>query len=241
MYILFKAVSEREQGIVQTIGRVLNYTVGQLPDTHNDIADYNHLNPKVLPENVALAWKFFGAYRDLISVRSGTLQNEQLQIIASSEATGEKEKYYFTEDDKANATAFMKEIMRMMVDEVYDKRFVQANLSSSILEASTWIEQRKEAEAYNLDSNVSVPMLSALAASRGITVSEMVVKVNSALAAYNDKIAELLANKQAREQEIKACQSIADCNRLLHNRFDMTMPGGQQQAEGITTGSKFDL
>jgi predicted DNA-binding ribbon-helix-helix protein len=241
MYILFKAVNEQQQGIVQTVGRVLNYTVGQLIDTHTDIADYNHLNPKVLPENVALAWKFFGTYRDYISVRTGTLQNEQLQIINSAEATGEKEKYFLTDEDKANAAEFMKAVMRMMLDEVYDKRFVQANLTSSTLESSTWAEQRKEAEAYNADSSAPVPMLTALAQSRAITVAEMVEKVNSAIAAYNDKIAQLLANKQAREQEIKACQTVADCNRMLHNRFDLTMPGGQQQAEGITTGSKFDL
>jgi hypothetical protein len=95
MYILFKAVSERQQGIVQTIGRQLTYTVGHIPDSHADIADFNHLNPKVLPENVALAWKFFGAYQNSISVKAGTLQNEQLQILSSSEPTGEKTKYYF--------------------------------------------------------------------------------------------------------------------------------------------------
>ena len=52
MYILFKAVNEREQGIVQTVGRVLNYTVGYLPETHTDIADYIHLKPKTLTEEV---------------------------------------------------------------------------------------------------------------------------------------------------------------------------------------------
>lgn len=241
MYILFKAVNDRQQGIVQTVGRILQFTVGQLPETHTDIADYIHLNPRVLPEEVALAWKFFGAYKNSISVRAGTLQNEQLQILGSAEATGEKEKYYFTEADKVNATAFMKEVMRMMLDEVYDKRFVQENLTSSSLESSTWVEQRKEAEAYNKDQSAPIPMLTALANSRGITVQEMVEKVNAAVVAYNERIAQLLANKQAREQEIKMCQSIADCNRLLHNRFDLTMPVQQQQDEGITTGSKFDL
>lgn len=233
MYILFKAVSEREQGIVQTIGRQLLYTVGFIPDTHSDIADFAHLKPKVLPENVALCWKYFAAYRNNISVKAGTLQNEQLQLLNSSEPTGEKMKYYFTEEDKANTTEFMKALMLYMLDEVYDKRFVQANLPPSNLEGATWSQQKAEAQAYALDPSASVPMLTALAEARGITVDAMATKVNNALANFNTTIALLLATKQARQQEIKACESIADCNRVLHRRFDIHMPIAQMQDEGI--------
>jgi hypothetical protein len=233
MYILFKAVSERQQGIVQTIGRQLTYTVGHIPDSHADIADFNHLNPKVLPENVALAWKFFGAYQNSISVKAGTLQNEQLQILSSSEPTGEKIKYYFTEDDIANATAFMKELIRYMLDEVYDKRFVQANLPPSGLEGASWPQQRAEAQAYSQDANASVPMLTALAAARNITVAEMATKVLTAVSNYNNTLSQLYANKQVRIEQIKACSSIADCNRMLHRHFDMHMPVKQMVDEGI--------
>ena len=233
MYILFKAVSERQQGIVQTIGRQLTYTIGQVPDTHAEIADFMHLNPRVLPENVALAWKFFGAYSNSISVRAGTLQNEQLQILASAEPGAEKVKYFLTEEDQANTTAFMKELMRYMLDEVYDKRFGQANLPPSGLEAATWAQQRAEAQAYSQDSNASVPMLTMLAAARNITVSEMANKVLTAIASYNNAVAELIARKQSRIEIIKACNSIADCNRVFHRHFDMCMPLKQMQDEEL--------
>lgn len=242
MYILFKAVSEREQGIVQTIGRQLLYTIGFVPDTHTDIAEFAHLKPKVLSENVALAWKFFGAYQNSISVKAGSLQNEQLQLLNSSEPTGEKVRYHFTEEDIANTVVFMKDLMTYMLDEVYDKRFVQANLPPSNLEGATWAQQKAEAQAYTADPSASVPMLTALADARGITVAEMVAKVNTAVADFNATIATLLANKQARRQEIKACSSIADCNRLLHRRFDLHMPVAQMQDEGlINEPTKLDL
>lgn len=241
MYILFKAVSEREQGIVQTVGRILNYTVGYLPETHTDIADYIHLKPKTLPDNVAMAWKFFGAYKNSISVRPNTLQSDQLELALSWEPGVEKTKYYFTEDDKANTVAFMKEMMRLMLDEVYDKRFVAANMPPSDLEGATWTQQKAEADALEKDPNAFVPTLTVLAAARGITVEEMAAKVKTAVAAFTQRIADLLAKKQVVEQEIKACASIADCNRLLHNRFDISVTNDQREDEGITTSSKLDL
>ena len=241
MYILFKAVNAQQLGAVQIVGRILQYTVGFLPDTHTDIIDFAHLNPRVIDEDVALAWKFFGAYNENISVRADTLQNAQLQVVSSTEANGDKVKYYFTDADKTNTTAFMREIMRMMLDEVYDKRFTKTNYRVSELEASTWAQQKKEAEAYTNDSQASVPTLTALAAARGIPVSEMVTKVLSAIDAYNQEVAALLAGKQLVEQEIKLCSTIAECNRLLHNRFEVSMPVKQSQDENVTTSCKFDL
>lgn len=240
MYILFKAVSERQQGIVQTVGRVLNYTVGFLPDTHTDIADYEHLNPRTLTEPVALAWKFFGAYREYISVRAGSLQNDQLQILQTTEVT-EKAKYYLTDEDKINTVAFMREVMRKMLDEVYEKRFYGANLPTTTLEGSTWPQQRAEAIALQADPSAFVPTLTVLAAVRGITVEEMAQKVINAIDNFNQTIANLLAAKQLVEQDIKSCQTIADCNRLLHNRFDISVSVDQRADENIETQSKLDL
>jgi hypothetical protein len=241
MYILFKAVNEQQLGIIQTAGRVLQYTVGYLPDTHTDIIEYAHLKPKLLSDDVALAWKFFGAYNESISVRPATLQNDQLDVVASGEPTGEKVKYYFTDADKANAVAFMKEVMRMMLDDIYDKRFTRTNYSVSDLEAGTWAQQKAEAEAYAKSTSAPTPMLSTLAQARGITVAQMAAKVFDAVLVYNQTVANLLAAKQSVEAEIKACTTIADCNRLLHNRFEVSMPVKQARDEGITTSARSDV
>ena len=80
-----------------------------------------------------------------------------------------------------------------------------------------------------------------MAEARGITVAEIANKIINAIADYNSKLSTLLAKKQLVEKEIKACQSIEDCKRLLHNRFEISMPVPQIDEEGITTPSKFDL
>lgn len=241
MYILFKTAPSDKLGIIQIVGRVLNYAVGFVPNSHVDIADYNFLKPTVLEEGVADGWKFFALARDYISVRAGTPQNDQLQIAESAEPSSEKVKYYLTDTDKANGAAFMKALMRQMLDDVYDKRFAQLNLAVTALEQSTFAQQRAEAEAYQVDNTSPTPMLSALATARGITLSQMVAKVVSAIDKYNTDVATLLANKQAVEKEIKECVTIKDCNRMMHNRFDCSMPLLQAQEEGVTIGSKFDL
>lgn len=241
MYILFKAVTTQVQGNIQTIGRVLTYTVGYIPDTHVDILNYVHLDPTVLEDSVAEAWLFFDSVKNKISVRPATLQNQRLDLISSAEATGEKVKYFLTETDQQNALKFSQVIMRKILDEIYDKRFIQFNANASVLETSTWLPQQAEATAYLADNTASVPLITSLAQARDITVAEMANKIINAIADYNSKLSTLLAKKQLVEKEIKSCQSIEDCKRLMHSRFDISMPVSQMTEEGVTTSSKFDL
>ncbi len=241
MYLLFRSVDQKQLGIIKVIGSWMEYSIGYVPDSHVEIVEYRHLNAKVIPEDVAWAWMFMGAFRGYISIRTGTPQNERLQVLQSEEATGEKVRYDLTESDVANTTTLMKELMRFKLDEIYDKRMVQLNMGVSELELSSWAQQKAEASAYTADPSTTTPLLSSLASARGITLDEMVAKVNSAVSAYNNSVATLLASKQLVETEIKACASIADCCRLLHNRFEVQMSIHQMEAEGITYSSRFDV
>lgn len=242
MYLLFKSVSDQELGLVRRAGQYQDYVVGFLDDSIKDIAKYEHLKATILPEEVAMGWKFAGNYSGYLSVRAGTAANEQLNnILSSDEPEGTKAKYYLNDTDKANGAAFMKALLRKMLDDVYDKRFQQINLPVSKLEEISWAQQRSEAEAYLADNSAATPLLSSLAQSRGITISEMVSRVNTAIAAYNQEVANLLARKQMIETEIKSCVGIEDLNILIHNRFGYNMPAKQQQDLGITTSSTYDL
>ena len=121
MYLLFRNAEQREIGNIKIIGTWNRYAIGYVPDDQTDIqVEYRHLNPKIIDEGVAWAWMYWGSYRGYISVRTGTAQNEKLQLLSSQEATGEKTKYQMTDEDKANTTTLMKEVMRMMLDEIFD-------------------------------------------------------------------------------------------------------------------------
>ena len=240
MYLLFKSVDSTRRSIIQVIGTWMEYTIGYLPDTHTNIIDYRHLNAKIIDEGVAYAWMFFGAARPQISVRDGTPQNERLQVLSSEEATGTKVKYTLTEEDVANTVKLMQETMRLILDEYYDKQLINLNATVSQLEFNTWSQQRKEAEAF-AHGETNLPMLSSLATARGITLEEMVNKVNVAVDSYNQKLANLLTSKQLVESEIKLCANIQDCNRLLHMRFGVEMPVLQRNDEGVEHSAIFNL
>jgi hypothetical protein len=243
MYILFKNVPDPELGLVKRAGSYLEYVVGYVDDTIKNIAKYEHLNPTVFDsDDVALAWKFTNNWRGDISVKRGTTANEQLNfIVSSNEADEYKVKYYLTDDDKSNAVKFTKIVIRKMLDEHFDKQLSQINGQVSSLESLSWSQQRAESNSYELDSNVSVPMLTALAEARGITVSEMSTKVQTAILEHAQKITNLLARKQSFEQEVKSCTTIDECVVFLHNRFGITMPLPFQDKLGITDPAKIDL
>ena len=240
MYLLFKSVNQQQLGIIKVIGSWMDYRVGYLPDTHVDIVEYRHLNARVIDEDVAWSWMFFGAARTLISVRAGTPQNERLQVINSEEATGEKVQYQLTDADIANTTKLMQEAMYLILDEIFDKRLVQLNIGVSTLEQNSWLQQKTEAQSY-LTGETNLPMLTALATVRGISVGEMAAKVNDAVTAYNTSIATMLASKQQIELLIKSCVTIHDCNRLLHNKFGIEMPVKQRTAEQIDYSARFEI
>lgn len=241
MYLLFKNVSQRDQGIVETIGKWSNFTVGYLPDTHKDIFDYRVLNSRIISEKTARGYMFIDAYKDYISVRTNTPQNDTLQVLTSEEEDGTKVKYTLTEEDKESAISIMKEMMRLILDEVYDKRALELNLGVSDLEFGSWEQQRSEAVAWTADNSAPTPLLSSLSSARDITLSEMVEKVINAVEQYNARQTDLLSAKQAIEAEIKACSSIADCHRLLHNRYEISMSAAQMSDENVTSSATFNL
>ena len=241
MLMVFKTVSEPKMGLVKRVGQYLDYIIGWLDDSVKDKVDVSHLNPTIInDENVALAWKFCGNYSGYVSVRANTLANDQLEILSSVEPSHVKKKYYLTDEDKQNAAALMKIVLRKILDEVYDKRLQHINLGVSALEFYTWSTQYQEAIDY-LQNNTEAPMLQTLAEHRGISIQEMAQKVIDAKKRFDEQVSTLLAKKQLIEKEIKECADIKDLNLLIHRRFEYNMPAKQQQEMGIEESSKYDL
>lgn len=232
---------ENELGAIQIYGRWLGYCVGYIPETHKDIIPYLHLQPTILQEATAKAWLLTQGWKGHVSIRPGTLEDEQMQLHESTEATGEKEKYTLTADDNTNTMAFMKAVMRKITDEVYDHRLQALNVNVSELEFKSWDKQRTELAEYRADNTATVPLLTALATSRGITLGAMATLVENAIADYDDKVKTLLTNKQTTEKLIKDCASIKDCFVLLHNKFEYTMPVALATELSITDAAQFNV
>lgn len=64
-------------------------------------------------------------------------------------------------------------------------------------EQLTWDAQVKEADAYLLDSQADVPMISALAQNRGVALADLVTWIKENEATYRIAIGTLLGQQQA--------------------------------------------
>ena len=232
---------ENELGAIQIYGRWLGYCVGFIPETHKDIIPYLHLDPTILEEATAKAWLLTQGWKGHVSIRPGTLEDEQVQLHESTEATGEKEKYTLTADDNTNTMAFMKAVMRKITDEVYDHRLQALNVNVSELEFKSWDKQKKDYIKYTANNDANVPLLEELATARGIEKSAMAILIRDAINSYDDKVKTLLTSKQATEKLIKDCASLKECFVLLHNKFEYTMPVALATELSITDAAQFDV
>jgi hypothetical protein len=239
MYLIFKRVDQRNIGPIQIVGRALEYDIGYIPTTHEDIIPFAHLNATVVSDVIGNAWVFMQAWSGQISVRGDSLQDDRLNVVSSSEEPGTKVKYTATAEELANGLTFFKILMGKMLDEIYDSRFAKTRVTN--LESATWTSQREETMAYRADNSAATPVLSQLATARGITLDTMVDLVYTAIQQYDNTIAQLLAAKQAIEGEIKSCQTISDCWVIMHNRFELHMPMPLMISLGVTDGSRLNV
>lgn len=241
MYILFKTVDSRTLGLVTRYGQFVDYVVGFIDDSIAEVIDYSKLNATIIDESTAKGWKFATSYGPTISVKANTLQNDQLQIIASMEPTVEKVKYELTDEDKSNALKFLKAYMQKVIDELYDKRYNKIVSPGNNLEVASWDTQLKEAKQFISDNTSITPSLNTLATARGLSVAELSQRIVASSENYTQQIIDLLANKQILQDEIYACNTITDANILLHNKFQINMPYKLQLELGIEGGSTLNL
>jgi hypothetical protein len=131
------------------------------------------------------------------------------------------------------AVKFNKFVMRKVIADRFSEKMKNLQVEGSDLEVATWEEQKREALAYTADNTASTPMLDILSAGRGIEKSELVTKVLANVESYKTILANLLLEQQLLEDRVRACQTIADCHRLKHEKFGMSMSWQQQQDENI--------
>jgi len=106
------------------------------------------------------------------------------------------EERYDTQEDKINRLKTEVERATQRNEKRFINQVKQIESTYPQEERNSWPTQRQEAAAYNADNNVDTPLLSVLAAQRGITVSEMVSKVLANVSEYNQVYGEALGEYQ---------------------------------------------
>jgi len=142
-----------------------------------------------------------------------------------------------SEEDKKNGVLFNKAVLNKIVEDRFTEKSQELQLNASELERASWSAQEAEAWATRRARGQRIPgmtpVLDILAGAQGISVGDMAEKVLSAVESRNIKVATLFAEEQKIKKEIKKCQTLADCHRLRHLKFGVSLTGKQAQDEGV--------
>lgn len=248
MYLLFRFEDPKQLQHLQDMGRFMEYVIAYASEDVAPIIDMQALDATVLTEEVAKALPYlYVGWKGTVKLKIGSVANRfklHTDIFSSLEQENQPDSvaiYTINDEEIANTVKLGQAILRKKLNRHYVEEFKKLNLEADMLETATWEQQKAEAIAYTADSSASVPMLTALAAARSITVAQMVTLVNDAVTAYNTSITNLLAGRQTVEKEIKELTTIASVNKILHTRFGTAMSEAQMVVEGVETPATLNL
>lgn len=222
VYVVYKENQiEMAPGWIADYHSYCGYRIGVIEDEYQDLrVELPHINADVLPTDLARFSIFADAYSGTVSIRQGsTPADEYPQLGISDDPDANKYVHTLTADEQAGAIAFNKYLFKRVVRDRYNQKFKELNKWSSHLEAATWEQQKSEASAWTADNSASTPMLTTMATARGISVSDLVSKINSKVTAYNNSLATLLGEQKNLEDDIDALADIAACHKWRHQKL----------------------
>ena len=125
----------------------------------------------------------------------------------------------------------MRYVAKAVIEEEFDKKFMELDTNSQ-MESLSFELQYEEALAYNANEDADVPLLTALAEAREISVAEMAQKIISGRKVFKEKITNLLRQMTWLKAKFKNASTIRDLNRLYEDYFGVAMPETQAREEG---------
>lgn len=136
IYIAYDVESiGNHQGYIEEVGGYLGLRFGRFEES---LLPYiKMIDCMVIPEKVAMAYKFAGKLKGSVSVRPGTYQYDQLGEDVL-EVYKDKFKYHFTEEDKANATLCAQATMHYLLNKYYYNKIAISMATPPMFRDENW-------------------------------------------------------------------------------------------------------
>ena len=237
IHVLVKQQDASGKGWLEAYTGYGAYGVFSIADEYQDMRlDLDSIGAEILTPAEAKASIFADAYRGHISIKPGdSITDDFPNLVLSSEDA--KVRHDLTDEDKAAGVLYNKLLFKKYIRDRFNdkaKDIVSARIGD--LEVLSFEQQKKEAEAWTADNSASVPMLTTMATARGISVSDLVSKINAKVSAYNSAIATKLAEQKVLEDEVDALDTIAKCHEWRHKKLGISV-STEQAAEDGTLGA----
>ncbi len=222
VYVVYKENQiEMAPGWITDYHSYCSYKIGVVEEEYQDLrVELSHINADVLPTDLARFSIFADAYGGTITIRQGsTPADDYPQLGVSDDPDANKYVHTLTADEQAGAISFNHYLFKRIIRDRYNQKFKELNKWGSDLERATWEQQKSEASAWTADNSASTPMLTTMSTARGITVADLVSKINSKVTAYNNALATLLAEQKDLEDDVDALDTIAKCHVWRHQKL----------------------
>lgn len=235
IYLVYKNTFQAD-GYVEILGSYLGYNVAKIQNQYIDTRIYiSRLNPLIIRKELAMVWRFADAYDQKVSIKLHTNVVDQLKDKFSEDQIKilnekGKFKYELSVEEIQLVIEFNKLIMYKIIEDRFSEKYLELCHYGSALEKASWSAQQYEAKLPICEKK---PVLEILAKNKNISIEEMVEKVNAKIQEHNISIANLLVEEQKLKLEVKKCKTIADCHRLRHLKFGISMSDKQMKDENI--------
>tara|TARA_B100001769_G_C22082762_1_gene583541 strand:+ start:1008 stop:1754 length:747 start_codon:yes stop_codon:yes gene_type:complete len=238
IHVLVKQQDASGKGWLETYYGYGAYGVFSIAEDMQDMRlDLDSIGAEVLTAAEAKSAIFSDAYRGYVKIKSGTSISDDFPEIESDEDVPSSTRYDMTADDIASGLSFNKILFKKYIRDRFNdkaKDIVSARVGD--LEQLSFEQQKSEAAAWTADNTASTPMLTTMATARGITVSALVSKINTKVAAYNSAVATKLAEQKVLEDEVDALDTIAKAHKWRHEKLGLTA-STEQLAEDSSLGA----
>ena len=238
IHVLVKHQDASGKGWLEAYTGYGAYGVYRIADEYQDLRlDLDSIGAEILTPAEAKASIFADAYRGYVKIKSGDAIEDDFPEIDSDEDSPSSTRYDMTADDIASGLAYNKILFKKYIrDRFNDKAKDIAEDRVGNLEKLSWEQQKKEAEAWTADNSASVPMLTTMATARGISVADLVGKINAKVTAYNSAVATKLAEQKVLEDEVDALDTIAKAHEWRHKKLGIAA-SVQQTNEDASLGA----
>jgi len=238
IHVLVKQQDASGKGWLETYYGYGAYGVFSISDDMQDMRlDLDSIGAETLTAAEAKSAIFSDAYRGYVKIKSGTSISDDFPEIESDEDVPSSTRYDMTADDIASGLSFNKILFKKYIrDRFNDKAKDIASARIGNLEQLSFEQQKSEAAAWTADNTASTPMLTTMATARSLTVSALVSKINTKVAAYNSAIATKLAEQKVLEDEVDALDTIAKAHKWRHQKLGLTA-STEQIAEDSSLGA----
>ena len=224
IHVLVKQQDASGKGWLESYYGYGAYGVYRIADEHQDMRlDLDSIGAETLTAAEAKSAIFSDAYRGYVKIKTGNAITDDFPEIESDEDVPSSTRYDMTADDIASGLTFNKILFKKYIRDRFNdksKDIVSARVGD--LEQLSFEQQKSEAAAWTADNTASTPMLTTMATARGITVSALVSKINTKVAAYNSAVATKLAEQKVLEDEVDALDTIAKAHEWRHKKLGIT-------------------